>query len=374
MEKAARKTILQILHNLGTATPRVDTLTLQTFEESMVPSSLICDHHSLRSVKLITFVRLSTVAALASLPNLERLTITFIPTSSLCAPFVFPALTHLDVTAYWTDLSVLFEHATFPALSALKLHGRQSSESEQWIPGAARSLNTLLRRTVPGKLQQIKVVSRILVVDPFRRDGLQMAGSLIADPGGEFAALVEPLLATPPRLEALQDVWLEFRGYKLGYTSSVLRAMAAAWPALTALTVRSDVLEGRCAGLECLVDFARNCPGLRTLELPVLAYDAEGAARALSLSEYACGPGPARAHALRQLSVGRVADAFPPDSMPRWNKLKEAESFVRTVFASLETLVVRFLHYDRNRSISDPRWSDIRDEEFDAILYRDIYV
>ena len=87
-----------------------------------------------------------------------------------------------------------------------------------------------------------------------------------------------------------------------------------------------------------------------------------------------CGPGPARAHALRQLSVGREADAFPPDSMSCWNKLKEAESFVRTVFASLETLVFRFLHYDQNRSISDPQWSDIRDEEFDAILYRDIYV
>ncbi|PIL25777.1 hypothetical protein GSI_11527 [Ganoderma sinense ZZ0214-1] len=91
--------------------------------------------------------------------------------------------------------------------------------------------------------------------------------------GVPLAELVSPLLA----LRTLQHFFASFSGPTVPYTPEDLHAFAEAWPGLETFYLydegpqHSD--EGRYADVESITAFARRCPRLRSIHIPVVRLD-----------------------------------------------------------------------------------------------------
>ncbi|PIL25751.1 hypothetical protein GSI_11501 [Ganoderma sinense ZZ0214-1] len=129
-------------------------------------------------------------------------------------------------------------------------------------------------------------------------------------------AVIEPLLS----LHRLRYIVLDFSPFVLQLSSDDILALSKAWPAVEELVIDVATAQSGRAGFESILHFARRCPCLQVLHLPVMVIE-PGAFEGL---EYSAEP-----HPLRDLDIEEVV--FPPGM----DFSREKMDFIQRVFPNV---------------------------------------
>ncbi|KAM5540935.1 hypothetical protein V8D89_005246 [Ganoderma adspersum] len=223
-------------------------------------------HPRLRHLKLRpgTHVELNHLRPLTALPNLEYLDIRLSARDPPNLRIALPGLRSLAVSCWNFDIiGTLLAHVDTPELRTFSLteeHGYSTNISQE-LPGHIRALVT--------KCPSLAAFEWISSDRGYR--GLS---------GVPLAELVAPLLSH--RGMRRLSVSLGDNGPVVPYTPADFRTIAEAWPDLEAFRLhgreyRRDGSGGaraeQYADLESIVAFARHCPRLRSLHVPVVQFD-----------------------------------------------------------------------------------------------------
>ncbi|KAM5540946.1 hypothetical protein V8D89_005257 [Ganoderma adspersum] len=282
------------------STPNLQRLSLilpySPLDLEILPQS----HPRLRYLRVVQPVSPHCLISIASLPDLESLSICIIEPVNI--PVLFKKLRILSITR--VDLDKAASLIAFTEAPRLRNLSIDSSHQD------SVNLRTELLQCLDP------LVSRFPSLTAFEwrcwqfnswRSGYH--GS--RDPCTTLAELIEPLLS----LRALRDLSLDVDGPIVPYSSTDFRRMAEAWPDLEALSLNLDhPLDSESAGgrdgliqyanVDSLASFARICPRLHKLRIPRVFIDSITDIPSLvppSESEY-----PAAGRQLRLLQVGKL--------------------------------------------------------------------
>ncbi|PIL25776.1 hypothetical protein GSI_11526 [Ganoderma sinense ZZ0214-1] len=256
-------------------------------------------HPHLRYVKLFRsgYITPDNLRLLANLPDLKYLNIGLLWDSEpLSFPVAFPQLRTLSVSCGDPGgLLTVLDHIDAP-----QLHTFTVSERHKQSPDSSQTLPQLLRALVTKcpSLTRFEWGSEQLYVRRLGFFGTRHAGA-------PLTSLVAPLLSH----RAMRHFSVSFWGPIVPCSPDDFCAMAQAWPDLETFYLGDewDKHYGwaeRYADLESIAAFARHCPRLRSLCLPVVLFDSSSSSSSAFASEWTCRP-PAP-HWLRELSLDRV--------------------------------------------------------------------
>nr|VWO97173.1 Non-specific serine/threonine protein kinase (EC [Ganoderma boninense] len=238
----------------------------------------------LRRVKIIEDGILPPhIALLATLPNLEYLSIDLSPSTPLNTPVAFPEVRNLGLfNDGAASIGSFIAHVEAPKLRSLFISETHPDTDE----------------TYPQKLLDLfrTMASKYPCLTVFRWGNTDITSAGLESKsraGMTLAELFEPLLS----LRSVRSFSVSFIGPLIPYSPSDFQKIAEAWPDLE--TFDLSRLAGRgadqYADLESLTVFARLCPRLRELRIPRLKFD---------LSDAACPiAGPRTPHWLQELKV-----------------------------------------------------------------------
>ncbi|KAI1790579.1 hypothetical protein LXA43DRAFT_946878 [Ganoderma leucocontextum] len=224
------------------------------------------------------------LALLATLPNLEYLSIILTPYALPNLPIAFAQLRGLEVFSYsFIGIGLLIVHVDAPQLRSLSISETHPDSSETFPQELSNHLRTLVRKH--PFLSAFRWVSRDLSSAGFGDAGR-------AD--RTLAGLLDPLLS----LRAMRDFSASFTRPLIPYSLTDFRKIAEAWPDIETfyLSVTGSGAD-QFADLESLASFARHCPHLRKLRIPRVKFDPDASTPVVG------APTP---HLLRELNVGSV--------------------------------------------------------------------
>ncbi|PIL25792.1 hypothetical protein GSI_11542 [Ganoderma sinense ZZ0214-1] len=259
-------------------------------------------HPHLRCVKLYRSgsMKLGSLYLLANLPDLAFLGIDLLlqDPEPLSLPVAFPQLRTLSVSCGEpAGLLTVLDHIDAP-----RLHTFTVSETHKQSPDLSQTLPHLLHTLVTKcpSLTRFEWGSEQLWVGRMGFYGKRHAGAPLTQ-------LVAPLLSH----RAMRRFSMSFWGPIVPYSPDDFRAMAQAWPDLETFHLGDECDEHygwteRYADLESIAAFARHCPRLRSLRLPVVLFDSSSG----FAGEWACRP--PKPHWLRELSVDSVVRSVAP--------------------------------------------------------------
>ncbi|PIL25779.1 hypothetical protein GSI_11529 [Ganoderma sinense ZZ0214-1] len=233
---------------------------------------------------------------LSALPHLEHLTICLGARGPPNLHITLPRLRSLAVYCGFDIVGMLLAHVDAPGLQAFSLTEthRNSNDMSQELPNHLR--------TLVANCPSLTAFEWSSSQDWAYRMGYR--GRLNA--GVPLAELIAPLLAHHPMRRL--SVWLHDPVVPL--TPADFRAIAEAWPNLKSLSLYGaggEDGEARFADLESVMAFARHCPQLRSLDVPVVQLDPPCDEAAVAKdSEVAHGVRVRAPHWLRELVVGQV--------------------------------------------------------------------
>ena len=277
------------------STPNLERLSLQLACSLVDFEALPRSHPRLRHLRVAAPVTALHLTSIASLPELESLSVCLSePTNT---PLQFEVLRVLDLSTSISGLdsaTTLFITMDAPRLCKVSI--------------ASLHINSLdLRTEIFQCLHPLTV--RFPCITAFHWGCSQIIGRRYGyrsprDPGATLTELIEPLLS----LRTLRDLSLEFQGPVVPYSPSDFHRMAEAWPNLEALALAlkdEDVRNGPYKGLQyadydSLAAFALHCPRLHTLRIPRVRIDTVADIPGLPAD---LGSRTSASHQLRRLSV-----------------------------------------------------------------------
>ncbi|PIL25896.1 hypothetical protein GSI_11649 [Ganoderma sinense ZZ0214-1] len=223
---------------------------------------------------------------LATLPDLEYLSIVLPPFEHLHIPVVFPELRSLEIFSYaFVWIKLLIAHMACPKLQSLFISETHPDSDDTY----SQELSDLLR-TVTSKYPSLMA---------FRWDNrdITSAGMESASKAGmTLAELFDPMLS----LRAMRSFSASFIGPLIPYSPSDFQKMAEAWPELETFNL---ALAGsgpdQYADLQSLASFARHCPRLLELRIPTIKFNPSDTS-----APFVGSPMP---HWLQELKVAKVA-------------------------------------------------------------------
>ena len=231
------------------------------------------------------------LALLATLPNLEHLSIVLSPYAPLDRPITFPELRSLDVFSYdFAGVGLLVAHLNAPKLRSISISEAHGGCDKTYSQTLFQHLSTLATRH--SALSAFRWVSRDS--DSFVP---AHAHTRRAETTWTLAALLAPLLSALP---AMRRFSASFTLPPIPCSALDFEKVAEAWQGLEEFSLSVSGCGGRGVepGLESLAVFARHCPRLRTLRIPSVKFDPDDAAA----STVQAGP-----HSeLRELRVGNA--------------------------------------------------------------------
>ena len=299
---------------------------------------------SLRSISLSIMPGSSIWCALAGLPNLEELRIGGVkydrvrhhayPTDPETSLSAFPSRRFASLRSlHFSDHGIsdftfsCLEMSTFPLLDTVQMILNQPNSIARAISSiAAGSPN--LRRLIFGT---------DIVDGPFN-------GQTSQDHEVLHGTDLAPLLRLCRHLEHLEIPSQYNYRYSFEINDGTVRAMADAWRSLTFLSLAVDTSPKSTVTLEGLLPFAKNCPNLTTLRLPVdenaVLYVYASAMYRVELE------GPYSKHSKRSGSSQRAPSMLRElDIGAPWvHDTATCAEFLRCIFPNLETLVAPGRH------------------------------
>ena len=326
------------------STPNLERLSLMLPYPLFDLDSALQYHDRLRHLRVDTPVDSRCVASAASLPNLESLSICLV--EPVTTPVHFKSLRSLSISGSEYGLESI---GTFIAsMHAPRLRKLSLTSSNMHSHGLRTELSQCLH---PLATQFPSLTAFDLTFSQSREFQRGYFGS--RNPGGTLAELLEPLLA----LHALRDVSLDLHGPLVPYSTADFCRMAEAWPDLETLSLGlerpPDISAGphlvewrssfrdlepsrghvwgtgggtvQYADYDAFVSFARLCPRLHTLWIPLVRIETVNVPTDVlgpSLSE-----GCPTEHGLRHLHVLEVLCPEAPG--------RDAESRRVAVFAEM---------------------------------------
>jgi hypothetical protein len=214
---------------------------------------------SLQSVSLSIMPGHTVWSALAGLPNMEELRIGGVkydygdpptyPTDPGSSPSVFASLRSLHIS-HWGISDFTFSFlgiSTFPALDTFHIILTDPLHFTSTIAYVSSRMPNLRRLMVDVDLWSEADPTRCVVLT-----------------GADLA----PLIHSCDRLEYLK-VSSQGSHCRFELDNTVVELMAIAWPSLTFLSLAVDSSPNSAVTLEGLLPFAKHCPNLTTLHLPV---------------------------------------------------------------------------------------------------------
>ncbi|KAM5540938.1 hypothetical protein V8D89_005249 [Ganoderma adspersum] len=247
-------------------------------------------------------IELDSLRPFANLPNLENLDInirSWDPRAPINPSMTFPQLRSLAVTCDEPAVVGSFvDHIDTPRLQAFSLHEthRDSNPTMQSLSTQFRTLVTKCPALVAFTWLSGQLLSG--------RRSARGAGTFDGErrSGAPLAELLAPLLSH----RAMRHFSVSFRGPIVPYTPGTdFPAMAKAWPDLETFHL-SDYVDyiraERYMDIESIAAFARLCPHLRSLHLPMVYFDPSS--ESAVVGEWAC-PSPAP-HWLQEFFVGKI--------------------------------------------------------------------
>ena len=287
-----------IVSNACARAPNLETLILEA-NPWIWNSSILRSSPRLRSLTIYGMMGVNEIEPLTHLEELEHLSIIPSGGGNPVSTLHFPSLRRLYLGAIWEFIYDLVDWVLAPNIRSLELDVPQIS-SRQLIRESRRCLQSITRQF--STLERLTVhYTAFLSFSPLYQAVM-----------GPFKAIVEPLWS----LRGLREITLHFSAC-LQVTSDDLRMLSEAWPDVEELRIDVETVAGARAGFESILHFARGCPRLRVLRLPVMELP-PGAFEGL---EY-----PAPSHPLRDLDVAKVV--FQHDA----GLLQEMAVFVQRVF------------------------------------------
>ena len=279
------------------STPNLERLSLMLPYPLLDLESVSQSHPRLRHLRVDAPINARCLTSLASLPNLEYLSVRLL--ESVTTPARFKRLRRLAISSCKRGLESIGSLIAFmdaPCLRKLSLasSNRHSCNLRTELSHCLQSLPT----------QFSSLTAFDWTFSQFREFKYGYPGP--RNPGGTLAELLEPLLS----LRTLRDVSLDLHGPIVPYSSADFRRMAEAWPDLETLAlglerppetyvvphplewrasyasrdvestsgghIRRGEAPGRpaqYADYDVFVSFARHCPRLHTLGIPSVRID-----------------------------------------------------------------------------------------------------
>ena len=309
------------------STPNLQRLSLILPCSPLDLEALPQSHPRLRYLKVLQPVSPHCLTCIASLPDLESLSVCIIEPVSI--PVLFRKLRVLSIANVELDkAATLIASMEAPSLRKLSIDSSHLDSAN-------------LRTEVLKCLDPL--VSRFPSLTAFEwrcwqfnswRSGYR--GS--RDPCTTLAELTEPLLS----FRTLRDVSLDVDGPIVPYSSTDLRRMAEAWPDLETLSLNldhPDPLDSESAGsrdgliqyanVDSFVSFARLCPRLRELRIPRVLIDSITDIPSLVPPSGSEHPG-----AGRQLRLLRVGKLLCPEA-PGWKDEEKMNEVFRKMIMTI---------------------------------------
>ncbi|KAM5532682.1 hypothetical protein V8D89_013651 [Ganoderma adspersum] len=252
------------------------------------------------------------LALLATLPNLEYLSIVLTPFAPLDIPVTFAELRSLDIFSdafVWID--VLIAHMNAPKLRSLFISETHPDSDETYSQKLSSHLGT--------------VANKYPSLTAFRWDNRDITSAGLESTsraGMTLAELFDPLLS----LRSMRSFSVSFIGPLIPYSPRDFEKIADAWPDIETFDLS---LAGRgpdqYADLESLASFACHCPRLRELRVPNVKFDADDSTPVVN-------PGPAP-HWLQELNVATVV--LPTEEFEEVNRQRTVLlGLIKQVFRS----------------------------------------
>ena len=313
------------------STPNLERLSLMLPYPLLDLESVSQSHPRLRHLRVDAPINARCLTSLASLPNLEYLSVRLL--ESVTTPARFKRLRRLAISSCKRGLESIGSLIAFMDAPCLRKLSLASSNRHSC------NLRTELSHCLQSLPPQFSSLTAFdWTFSQFREFKYGYPGP--RNPGGTLAELLEPLLS----LRTLRDVSLDLHGPIVPYSSADFCRMAEAWPDLETLalglerppetyavphplewrasygsrdvesTSRGHMCSGRPgypvqhADYDAFVSFARHCPRLHTLGIPSVRIDSVTDIIIPSLPE-GCPAG----HGLRHLYVVDVDCPEAPD-------------------------------------------------------------
>lgn len=250
------------------------------------------------------------IALLASLPNLEYLSIVLTPRMPPNQPIAFAKLRSLEVFSYdSTGIGLLVTHVEAPRLRSFHVSETHGDFDDMYPQKFLQRLRTIARKF--PLLSAFRWTTRDLSTDGYEN----AMGAVIT-----LAELLEPLLS----LCAMRSFSASFARPLIPYSPADLRKVAEAWPEIE--TVYLSVSGGRdvhYADLKSLASFARHCPHLRSLRIPSVKLDANASVPAIPSTP---------PHLLQELTIANVI--LPGGFEDAFRQGKRLSSLMKQIFPS----------------------------------------
>ncbi|KAM5534809.1 hypothetical protein V8D89_011525 [Ganoderma adspersum] len=260
----------------------LEVISLDTLVPVLDIGSLPQLHPRLRRLIFQPFIDSDDISHLASLHNLEHLSVKLrLPT----LPVQLLGLRSLAVSSYTSNgISAFVADMDAPQLQSFSMSQLYGNPEE-----IHRELSDVLR----------VLVTKCPSLTAFSWKSDQRTGR--GERSDALADLIAPLLS----IRTIRNFSAYLRGYMVSHTPSSIRAFAEAWPDLEVFDLRTADVEDDgddndnvpYADLESLVSFARHCPRLQRLYIPRVKFDRDAAAAVVR---------PPAPHWLHSLDVAEV--------------------------------------------------------------------
>ena len=252
------------------STSNLQRLSLISNSSPLDLEALPQSHPHLRYLKVVQPVSPTWLTSIASLPDLEFLSICIL--ESINIPVQFKKLRSLSITRLGPD----GDNAAITIASTEAPHLRKFSFDSSHVDST--TLRTeLLQWLEPLVLRFPSLIAFEWKCWQFHEFQWGYHGSRY--PGATLAELIEPLLS----LRTLRDLLLDVDGPFVPYSFTDFRRMAEAWPDLETLSLKLDHAHNtdsarsndptQYANIDSLVSLARRCPCLHTLRIPRVLID-----------------------------------------------------------------------------------------------------